>query len=170
MVDFEVVSLEAADHPESGDEVPDFTRPLVNGEFWEDRSLSALASEADGPTILVFTPMVGSYPGKYVWEELREREWHEQAGRIVGVTISTPYAIKRFLETTDLPFSVFSDPQNGVAAEYGIVNDLDGMAGFAEPRPAVFVLDADLTVETAWVAEEWPEFPPYDELKDELGF
>lgn len=170
MPDFEVVTLKSTDHPDAGDQVPDFTRSLVTDEFWEDRSLSTLASEADGPTILVFTPMIGSYPGTYVWEELRERGWHEKAGTVVGVTISTPYAIKQFLETTESPFAVFSDPQNGVAAEYGIGHDLDGMAGLEEPRPAVFVLDSDLTVETAWVAEEWPEFPPYDDLEADLGF
>jgi peroxiredoxin len=39
------------------------------------------------------------------------------------------------------------------------------MAGVAEPRPAAFVLDGDLTVTYAWVATEWPEFPDYDAIE-----
>jgi peroxiredoxin len=39
------------------------------------------------------------------------------------------------------------------------------MAGISEPRPAAFVIDGDRTVEYAWVAREWPDFPDYDELE-----
>jgi peroxiredoxin len=40
------------------------------------------------------------------------------------------------------------------------------MNGIDEPRPAAFVIDTDRTVQYAWVAEEWPAFPPYDELHE----
>ena len=52
---FEVVDLPETDHPEEGDRVPDFERPLVNEEYWEDVSLSELTDE--GPVVLVFHPM-----------------------------------------------------------------------------------------------------------------
>ena len=168
MPEFDVVDLEASDHPEAGGEAPDFTRPLVNDEFWEDRTLSDLAAEG-GKTILVFTPMIGSFVGKYVWDELADRGWDERADRVVGVTISTPYAVKRFLAEEDCPFRFFSDPTNEVADAYDVAHDLDGMAGISEPRPAFFALESDLTVEAAWVAREWPEFPDYDALESEFG-
>jgi len=63
---------------------------------------------------------------------------------------------------------LFSDPSNDMACKYGVVHDLDGMEGVEEPRTAVFVLDDDLTVECAWVAEEHPELPPYDEVQRAL--
>ncbi|MDS0476218.1 redoxin domain-containing protein [Natrinema sp. 1APR25-10V2] len=169
MPDFEVVELDPADHPGPGDEAPDFTRPLVTDEFWEDRTLSEFVSESDGTTILVFTPMTGSFLAKYVWDELAEREWDERADRVVGVTASTPYGIKRFLEANDYPFRFFTDPGNEVAESYGIAHELDGMTGVSEPRVAFFALDGDRTVEGAWVATDWPEFPDYDDLESELG-
>ncbi len=169
MLEFDVVELGEANHPEPGDEAAEFTRPLVNDEFWEDRSLSELSSEGDGPTILVFTPMLGSFVGKYVWDELRDRGWDDRAGRVVGVTISTPYAVKRFLEDEACPFPFFSDPANAVAEAYGVDHELDDMEGISEPRPAFFALDSDLQVQGAWVAREWPEFPDYDDLEAELG-
>lgn len=168
MVDFEVVELEPTDHIEPGDDMPEFTRPLVSEEFWEDRTLSAVVADG-GLTLLVCTPMVGSFASKYVWEELRERDWDERADRIVGLSASTPYAIADFLDENAFPFEIFADPANDVAESLGIAHDLDGMAGLSEPRLAVVALESDLTVADVWVATEWPEFPPYDELEERLG-
>ncbi|ELY87455.1 redoxin domain-containing protein [Natrialba taiwanensis] len=164
MPEFDVVDLGPASHPESGDDAPEFTRPLVTDEFWADRALSELAGD-DGQTILVFTPMIGSFAATYVWSELLERDWDERADRVVGVTASTPYAISDFLADNDLPFAIFADPANDVAEAYGIAHDLDGMEGLDEPRLAVFAVDDDLTVTEAWVATDWPEFPDYDDLE-----
>jgi len=44
-LDFDVVELGPADHPEVGERAPDFTRPLVNDEYWEDVSLSEICAE-----------------------------------------------------------------------------------------------------------------------------
>ncbi|MFC6905313.1 redoxin domain-containing protein [Halalkalicoccus tibetensis] len=165
MVEFDVVELGPADHPEVGDTAPDFTRPLVGPEFWEDVSLSALAEE--GPVLLVFTPMDGAFPATYVWNEIRDREWEESV-RVVGLSISTPYEHADLLTERGIDYELFSDPGNGVAREYGIEHALDGMTGISEPRPAVFLLDTDRTIEYAWVAEEWPDFPPYDAVEDAI--
>ncbi|MFB6220560.1 MAG: redoxin domain-containing protein [Halolamina sp.] len=164
-LEFEVVDLPEADHVEEGETAPDFTRPLVNEEFWEDVSLSDLTGGE--PTVLVFHPMDGAFPSTYIWNEVRDREWGEY-GTVVGVSISTPYEHKTFIAERGMEYELFSDPANGIAEEYGIVNELDGMAGIQEPRPAVFLLDSDRTVEYAWVAEEWPDFPDYDEVEREL--
>ncbi|SEQ76684.1 redoxin domain-containing protein [Natrinema salaciae] len=169
MPEFDVVELGPADHPEPGEQAPEFTRPLVTDEFWEDRTLSELVAETEGRTVLVFTPMTGSFLAKYVWDELADRSWNDRAGRVVGVTASTPYGVKRFLEDNDSPFAFFADPANGVAESYGIDHDLDGMTGVSEPRVAFFALDGDRTVEGAWVATDWPDFPDYDALESELG-
>ena len=166
MMEFDVVSLEHTDHPDIGESAPDFTRPLVTEEFWEDRTLSKLAD--GGRLVLVFTPMTGSFLAEYAWNEIRDRGWDEFDATVVGVTVSTPYAASRFLDEQDLPFALFSDPSNEVAARYGVEHDLDGMAGVSEPRLAVFVLESDLTVEETWVATEWPEFPDYDDLENTL--
>ena len=168
MADFDVVDLGPTDHLESGDEASDISRPLVTDEFWEDRKLSALAGEG-GRTIVVFTPMIGSFVAKYVWDELDERDWADRADRVVGVTASTPYGISRFLDENELPVGIFADPANDIADAYGIAHELDGMAGIGEPRLAFFALESDLTVDAAWVATEWPEFPDYDDLEERLG-
>ncbi|WP_224333154.1 redoxin domain-containing protein [Haloprofundus halobius] len=162
MVDFEVVDLPETDHVDVGDTAPDFTRPLVNAEYWEGASLSELTD--NGPVLLVFYPMDGAFPATYMWNEMRDREWGNTL-TVVGLSISSPYEHKTLIEERGMEYSLFSDPQNGVAREYGVENDLDGMAGVSEARPAVFLLDEDRTVEYAWVASEWPDFPDYDEVE-----
>lgn len=113
--------------------------------------------------------MDGAFPATYIWNEIRDRAWHEQA-TVVGVSISTPYEHKQLLEEREIEgdYRLFSDPANGVAQQYSIDMDLDGMAGVEEPRPSVFVLDSDRTIEYAWVAQEWPDFPDYDEVEAHL--
>ncbi|MFB6072917.1 MAG: redoxin domain-containing protein [Halobacterium sp.] len=168
MMDFDVVDLPETDHVEAGEEAPEFTRPLVTDEYWEDVALSDLL--ADGPVLLVFTTMDGAFPATYVWNELRDRGVEEYGVQVAGVSVSSPYEHKTTIEDRGIEHfaGLFSDPQNGVAERYGVSHDLDGMAGVSEPRPATFVVGADGTVEYAWVAEEWPDFPDYDALEDAL--
>ncbi|MEM4782350.1 MAG: redoxin domain-containing protein [Halalkalicoccus sp.] len=167
-LEFEVVDLPATDHLTEGDLAPEFTRPLVNAEFWEDVSLSELTDE--GPVLLVFYTMDGAFPATYIWNELRDRAWDDAYDvRIVGLSISTPYEHKRLIEEHRMDYRLFSDPQNGVAEAYDVVNDLDGMAGITEARPAVFLLDTDRTVQYAWVAARWPDFPDYDAVEDAIA-
>jgi peroxiredoxin len=165
---FEVVELGESDHPAEGTQAPEFVRPLVNDEYWEDVALSDLT--ADGPVLLVCYTMDGDFPATYIWNELRDRAWDEEHDvTIVGLSISTPYEHKTFIDERGMTYRLFSDPQNGVAEKYGIVNDLDGMTGISEPRPAVFLVDEERTIRYAWVAQEWPEFPDYDEIEEELA-
>ena len=165
-LDFDVVDLDEPDHPEEGELAPDFERPLVNDEYWEDASLSELADEE--PVVLLFHPMDGAFPATYMWNEIRDRGFDDHDVTVVGVSISTPYEHKTLLKERnieDTDFRLFSDPANDVAERYGIVNDLDGMTGISEPRPATFVIDEDRTVQYAWAASEHPDFPDYDNLE-----
>ena len=165
MPEFDVVALPPADPVAVGEPAPDFTRPLVGPEEWHDASLSELLAE--GPVLLVFHPMDGAFPTTYAWKEITERGWGDRL-TVVGVSISDPYAHKALIRERGLDggdHALFSDPANGVAEAYGVVHDLDGMAGLEEPRPAVFLVDADGTVRYAWAAEEWPEFPDYDAVE-----
>jgi len=161
---FDVTELPPHDAPEEGEEAPDFVRPLVDTESWTDTALSDVA-----PALVVFYPMNGSFPATYIWNVVRDRGWADET-TVVGVTSSTPYSHADFADDRGLDASLFADPGNGVAREWGIEHDLDGMRGVEEPRTAVFHVDADLRVGYSWVADEYPEFPPYDEIEREMGW
>ena len=169
MVDFEVVDISHVDvdAPEAGDGAPDFTRPLVNDEYWQDTALSELYNE--GPVLLVFHPMDGAFPATYVWNEIRDRGWEGREAsygdlQVIGVSVSSPYEHKTLIQERGIDSRLFSDPGAEVAEAYGIDWELDGMTGVREPLPAVFLVEEG-TVRYAWVAEEWPDFPNYDEIE-----
>lgn len=162
-MDFDVVSLPETAHPTPGDTAPSFTRPLVTTEGWTDTSLETVLE--DGPVTLVFHPMDGAFPALYLWEAIDDRGWAEHT-QVIGISISTPYEHAQFLRDRDLAaYRLYSDPGADVAATYDVAHDLDGMAGITEHRPAVFIIDSDRTIEAAWVATEWPAFPPYDDFE-----
>jgi peroxiredoxin len=167
-LDFEVVEFPDVDHPTAGEQAPDFERPLVTAEYWEDRALSALTAE--GPVLLLFHTMDGAFPTTYMWNEIRDREWGQSEDdlTVVGLSVSSPYEHKTTIAERgieDTGYRLFSDPQNGVAERYSIDHSLDGMAGVSEPRPAAFLLDDERVIQYAWVAAEWPQFPDYDEIE-----
>ena len=160
---FEVTDLPETDHVVVGDEAPEFTRPLVGSEFWADRSFAGLVA-AEGPLLLVFHPMDGAFPSTYVWNELRDRGLSDSLP-VVGCSVSTPYEHRSLLAARGVDARLYTDPDAGVAAAYGVENDLDGMAGVTEHRLATVLVDADRTVRYVWVASEQPEFPDYDALE-----
>ena len=161
---FDVVELPEADHVDEGDTAPDFTRPLVGTEYWED---TALSDAVDDRAVLCFTTMDAAFPATYLWNEIDSRDWTDDVD-VYGLSISTPYAHEELLRRRADGVRLWSDPQNGVAEQWGLAHELDGMAAVAEPRPAVYVLEDDLAVEYCWVAEEWPDFPPYGEIEEHL--
>lgn len=167
MADFDVTRLGEADHLEVGETAPDFVRPLVSVEYWEDVALSDLL--AAGRVALVFHPMDGAFPSTYIWNEIRDRQWAALA-TVVGVSISSPYEHHDFIVDRGIEdYRLFSDPANGVGEAFGITHDLDGMTGINEPRPAVFVVEPDRSIVYAWVATEWPAYPEYDEVETVLA-
>ncbi len=165
MVDFDVVELPAIDHLDVGETAPDFTRPLVGAEYWEDRALSEVIN---GPTLLAFHPMDGAFQTTYLYNEIDDRDWVDGVD-VLGVSISSPYEHRDLLADRGAGVRVFSDPSAEVIREYGVDHDIDGMAGITESRPGLFLLDADLTVRYAWVATEHPEFPDYDVVDDAIA-
>ena len=164
MPDFDVVALPETDHVDEGDTAPDFTRPLVNAEYWEDR---ALADAVEGPTLLLFHPMDGAFQATYLYNTVDEHGWADRVD-VLGLSVSSPYAHKRLLAERGDGARIFADPGAGVIEEYGLAHGIDGMTGITEARPAVFLLDADRTVEYAWVAREHPEFPDAEAIDDAI--
>lgn len=156
-------SLPPADHLEVGETAPSFARPLVTADYWEDVAVDDLL---DAPTVLLFYPMDGTGMASYAWIEIRERGLDPD--RLVGCSISTPYEHTTFVHDHRLPYRLYSDPGNGVAEAFGVVHDHHGMS-IEGARPSAFLLDADRTIRWTWVATEWPELPPYDELERVLS-
>ncbi|ERG95886.1 redoxin domain-containing protein [Haloquadratum walsbyi] len=160
-LDFSVTDLPSVSHPEVGETVPDFTRPLVNDEYWEDTALSTVTES--GPTLLVFHPMDGAFPTTYMWNAIDDHGFGDDV-TLIGVSVSSPYEHSSLLESREIDARLYADPSAELAEQYNIPNPLDDMTGVTEHRPAIFLLDTERTVQYVWVATEWPAFPDYDEI------
>ena len=161
----DITALPATEHVRSGDQAPAFSKPVVTAEFWEETSLQTLLE--DGPVVLVFHAMDGDFPATYTFQGIVEAGWADwDRAQVVGVSISTPYEHRDFQREWDgfEAFSFVSDPACELGAAYGATHELDGMS-ITEHRPAVFVIDTEQAVQYAWVAEEYPAFPPYDDIE-----
>ncbi|CAJ53793.1 redoxin domain-containing protein [Haloquadratum walsbyi] len=160
-LDFPVTDLPSTSHPEVGETAPDFTRPLVSDEYWEDIALSTVTDT--GPTLLVFHPMDGAFPTTYMWNAIGDHDFGDKV-TLIGVSVSSPYEHSSLLESRDINARLYADPSAELAELYNISNPLDDMTGITEHRPAIFLLDTKRTIQYVWVATEWPAFPDYDEI------
>lgn len=153
--------------PTSGDRAPDFEALCCDGETFRSRRFADLLG--DGGGVLVFSGFVGSAIAENWWKHFGRAGWDGFDVPVVGVTRDGPYAQNAFLREHDLPFRFFSDV-NGVACEaYDLLTPRSGMANVSTARRAVFVVDGDRRVAYDWVAENWTEPVPREDVEEAVG-
>lgn len=149
--------------PNVGESAPDFEALVCDGETFRSRHLSECL--ADGG-VLVFSGFVGSAISENWWKHFARVGWGDFDVPVLGVTRDGPYAQNAFLREHDLPFRFFADV-DGVACEaYDLLTPRSGMANVSTARRAVFVLDGGREVAYRWVAENWTEPVPREEVED----
>lgn len=149
--------------PSEGDRVPDFEALVCDGETFRSRRLADVPASDGG--VLVFSGFVGSAISENWWKHFRRVGWADFDVPVFGVTRDGPYAQNAFLREHDLPFRFFSDV-DGVACEaYDLLTPRSGMANVSTARRAVFVVDGDRRVEYSWVAENWTEPVPRQDVE-----
>jgi peroxiredoxin len=163
---FDVTPLPACAPPAVDEELPEAETTLVTAEAWQAGQVPP--ADAAGPLTVVFHPMIGAFPTTYMYAGLAEAGVLETS-RVVGVTVSDPYAIAGFLREHGHTATVASDPQRALATAMDLVLPLDGLPGLSVHRPAVFVTTPDGTIRYRWVADEWPQFPEYPEVAEAVS-
>ena len=146
-----------------GEDAPDFTAPLANGDI-ERFTLSEQLG--DGPIVLAFFPGAFSSVCTGEMRTFRDRmDAYEEVGATVyGVSVDSPFALNAFREDSDLGFSFISDANREIIKKYDVSMDFDelGLSEFAER--AVFVIDDKGTITYAWVGEPRTE-PDYEAVE-----
>jgi peroxiredoxin len=91
-------------------------------------------------------------------------EWDELDARVFGISIDSPFVVKRFREEEGIGFPLLSDFNKTVAAEYGVLyEELVGLKGVA--KRSAFVIDRSGTVVYDWVSEDSGVEPDYEAIK-----
>lgn len=146
----------------AGQTMPEFTLPDANGKDFAFNSLKGKR------TVLVFTR---GFWCPYCVRELREYqraydEIKKAGGEIVAISNDTPEQLKAGAEKSDVKFVLLSDPKALVIKIYHLEHK--GL-NIREPdqtgaRPAVFFLNADLTLSSAWQPDDLRYHLTADEL------
>jgi peroxiredoxin len=108
-----------------GSKAPEFTLSDANRE---KVSLSSLLESK--PVLLVFYPF--AFSGICTGELCQVRDdFSSFSGvQVVGVSVDTPFSLKKWAEQEGYQFPLLSDfwPHGAVASEYGVFNEKAGMA------------------------------------------
>lgn len=108
-----------------GSKAPEFTLKDYNNQ---KVSLSALVTES--PVLLVFYPF--AFSGICTGElcQLRDDFQSFDGVQVLGVSVDTPFSLKKWAEQENYQFPLLSDfwPHGEVAKAYGVFNEKAGMA------------------------------------------
>jgi peroxiredoxin Q/BCP len=96
---------------------------------------------------------------------LRQRnpEFESEGADIVAVSPDSVAATRTLVERLELPFTVLSDPELGAVDAYQVRHD-EEPRGRLIPRPSVFVINPQGTIEYVYVGENPSDRPAEDEL------
>ena len=151
-----------------GDDAPDFTAPLANGDI---ESFTLSESLDDGPVVLAFFPGAFTSVCSHEMSTFEERidALADAGGRLYGISVDSPFALNEFRDKLSLSFGLISDADKEIIDEYGIAMDFDALGVHNVAKRAVFVVDDDGTVTYAWVSDDPGVEPDYDAVEEAVA-
>lgn len=147
-----------------GDTAPSFTLPGTRGNDVEKYRLSDFIDS--GAVVLVFYPFDFS---PVCTDELcmfRDAEWltFTEGVDVVGISLDSCYAHRRFIHEHNLPFPLLSDTTGQVTREYGLSYD-EWEHHVGVPKRALVTIDDSQSVRYVWATEDAYQNPSFDELR-----
>lgn len=106
--------------PEIGKPAPDFTAPVIGGEYTDETELT-LSSLRGECVVLVFYPKDNT-PGCTTQAcEMRD-DWTSLSGkaRVFGVSIDPIKSHQKFIDKQELPYPLISDEDKKIVEAYGV--------------------------------------------------
>ena len=135
--------------PQPGEMAPDFTAPVVGGDY-EEGSTVTLTELRGSRVVLVFYPKDRT-PGcttqacalRDAWDGIRDK------ARIFGVSADDVKSHRKFIERDQLPYPLIADTDRSIVESYGVWarKSLYGKFFMGTER-STFVIGADGRIET----------------------
>lgn len=151
---------------ETGDDAPEFTAPLANGDVGETFSLSEQVEE-EAPIVLAFFPGAFTSVCTHEMNTLDDRlaAFEDAGASVYGVSVDSPFSLNEFRDAHDLDFDFISDHEKEIIEAYDVSMDFAEIGIHGLAKRAVFVVDEDQDVTYAWVSDDPTNEPDYDELE-----
>ncbi|WP_158057341.1 redoxin domain-containing protein [Halorussus halophilus] len=147
-----------------GDDAPDFTAPLADGEI---APFTLSENLDDAPLVLAFFP--GAFTSVCTEElctfESEMAAFEDVGATIYGVSVDTPFALDEFRDQNDLSFGLVSDTNKELVEAYDVEMDFADMGYYGVAKRAVFVVDSDGEVTYSWVSDDPGVEPDYQEVE-----
>jgi len=150
---------------EVGDDAPDFTAPLANGDVGEF-TLSDHLDET--PLVLAFFPGAFTSVCSHEMSEFQDRldAFEALDATVYGVSVDSPFALNEFRDKLGLEFDLISDANEDVIDAFGISMDFAELGVHDVAKRSVFVVNSDSEITYAWVSDDPGIEPDYDEIED----
>jgi peroxiredoxin len=147
-----------------GDEAPEFTAPLANGDVNSITLSDAL--EDDAPIVLAFFPGAFTSVCSHEMNTFQDRlgEVQDAGATLYGVSVDSPFTLNKFREELGLEFDLISDANHELIEAYDVVTGFEQYGIDSLAQRAVFVIDADGGVTYAWIADNPGLEPDYEEV------
>jgi peroxiredoxin len=144
-----------------GDDAPEFTAPLAEGELTEF-TLSERLGEA--PLVLAFFPGAFTEVCSHEMDAFQDRlaDFRDVGATVYGISVDTPFALAEFRDKLGLGFGLISDTNRGMIEAYDLAMDFSHIGVRDIAKRAVLVVDGDGTVTYAWVSDDPGREPDYD--------
>jgi len=148
---------------QTGDTAPQFQATLANGEV---EAFDLADHLGDGPVVLAFFPGAFTPPCSNEMVALQDHldEFEDAGATLLGLSADSAFSLNAFREEHGLEFDLVSDTGRTAIDDYDLRIDVADIGLHGVANRAVFVLDDEGTVTYAWVADEPPEEPDYEEL------
>lgn len=147
-----------------GDDAPDFTAPVANGDV---DSLSLTDVLDDGPVVLAFFP--AAFTGTCTTEMCtftdRLSAFEDVDANVYGVSVDSPFALNEWREQEGIEFGLISDFEKEIIEDYGVRTAFEDLGVYGLSQRAVFVVDADGSITYRWVAEDPGLEPDYEAVE-----
>ncbi|WP_336003118.1 peroxiredoxin [Halorientalis halophila] len=147
-----------------GDDAPDFTAPLANGDI---ESFTLSENLGDAPLVLAFFPGAFTSVCSHEMTEFRDRmaDFEEIDATVYGISVDSPFALNEFRDKLDLNFGLISDADKKLIEQYDIGMDFAELGVHDVAKRAVFVVNGDGEVTYAWVSDDPGVEPDYDAVE-----
>jgi len=148
---------------DTGDDAPDFTAPLANGDI---ESFTLSEELDDAPLVLAFFP--GAFTSVCTSEMCTFRDelstFEDIGASVYGISVDSPFTLNEFRDQNDLNFGLLSDIDKEVIDAYDVSMDFADLGVHGVAKRAVFVVDGDGEVASRWVSDDPGVEPDYDEV------
>ncbi|WP_251329939.1 redoxin domain-containing protein [Haloplanus pelagicus] len=147
-----------------GDEAPDFTVPLADGDV-ASFTLSDNLDEA--PIVLAFFPAAFTNTCTTEMCTFRDRlaNFEDVGATVYGISVDLPYTLNEFRRQNDLNFGLLSDERRELIDDYGVADAFPPVDMRVAQR-AVFVVDGDGRITYRWLGDTPKQEPDYEAVRE----